>query len=334
MQILVTGGAGYLGSVLVRRLLDGGHHVRVLDTLLYGRQPIQDLESRAGFALRIADIRDRAAVDAALADVDAVVHLAAIVGDPACAQQPEAARAINLDATLDLMRAARTAGVSRLVFASTCSNYGRMADTSMFAGEDHELRPVSLYASTKVDVERTLLQQPPSPMIATVLRFATLYGASPRMRFDLTVNEFVRSMLLDRRLLVYGEQFWRPYVHVADAARAVCQVLEAPSEAVAAKVFNVGDTQENYRKIDLVNIIRERIPGAHVEFVARTEDPRDYRVSFERIRRDLKFETTFTVRDGVQEIASTLENGNWLEPQAAHSNVAVLRGTQAAVSRL
>ncbi|MBL8211863.1 MAG: NAD(P)-dependent oxidoreductase [Bryobacterales bacterium] len=322
MQILVTGGAGYLGSVLVRRLLDGGHHVRVLDLLLYGRQSIQELETRAGFDLRVADIRDQAAVAEALEGIDAVVHLAAIVGDPACARQPEAARAINLDATLGLIRSARAAGVSRFVFASTCSNYGRMADTSMLAGEDHELRPVSLYASTKVEVERALLQQPESPMTATVLRFATLYGPSPRMRFDLTVNEFVRSMLVEGRLLVYGEQFWRPYVHVADAARAIGQVLEAPPKAVAAKVFNVGNTQENYRKIDLVNIIREQVPGAQVEFVARTEDPRDYRVSFERIRRELHFQTAFTVPDGVREIAGALEQGDWREPEAAHSNVA------------
>ena len=333
MHILVTGGAGYLGSVLVRRLLDGGNQVRVLDTLLYGRQPLREVEGHPGFSLRAADIRDPGAVAAAVQDMDAVVHLAAIVGDPACAQQPAVAREINLNATLGLVRAARRAGVSRFVFASTCSNYGRMADTSTFAGEDHELRPVSLYASTKVDVEIALLSDSVSPMNATVLRFATLYGPSPRMRFDLTVNEFVRGMLVDRRLLVYGEQFWRPYVHVADAARAVRNVLEASSSTVAAKVFNVGNTQENYRKIDLVRIVQARVPGARVEFVARAEDPRDYRVSFERIRRELNFQTVLTVPDGVREIADAIENGNWMEPNAAHSNVAALRDPVSVVSR-
>ena len=161
----------------------------------------------------IGDVRDSATVARAVEHVDAVVHLAAIVGDPACARDPEAARAINEHGSLQLIRSAQTAGVSRFVFASTCSNYGRMNDTSVLATEEHELRPLSLYAETKVAVERELLGHGASTMAGTVLRLATLFGVSPRMRFDLTVNQFVMEMLVHRKLVVYGERFWRPYVH-------------------------------------------------------------------------------------------------------------------------
>jgi nucleoside-diphosphate-sugar epimerase len=307
--VLVTGGAGYLGSTLAHDLVRAGYGVRVLDSLVYGGQALLPLLGAQHFALLTGDIRDAEAVRRAVRGVDAVVHLAAIVGDPACAREPALATAVNRDGTALLIAAAREHGVERFVFASTCSNYGRMVDTSVLATEEHELRPVSHYARTKVDVERILLDSPERPPVPTVLRFATLYGLSGRMRFDLTVNEFVRELLLHRRLTVYGEQFWRPYVHVRDAARAIAAVLAAAPERVGGQVFNVGDTRENYRKLDLVRMIRERVGGGDVEFVARAEDPRDYRVAFERIRDRLGYAITRRVEDGIDEIASALESG-------------------------
>jgi nucleoside-diphosphate-sugar epimerase len=309
MWTLVTGGAGYLGSVLCERLLRAGHRVRAFDALLHGGRSLLGLAGRDGFEFRRGDVRDAEAVRAALAGMDAVVHLAAIVGDPACAKEPELARGVNLDASLALFEAAREAGVSRFAFASTCSNYGRMVDTSVLATESHELRPVSLYAETKVGVEQALLAAPAEPLAASVLRLSTLYGLSPRMRFDLTVNEFVKELVVHRKLVVFGEQFWRPYVHVVDAARAFEAVLEAPAARVAGQVFNVGDTRENYRKADLLELMAERIPGADVQRVHKTEDPRDYRVSFERIRERLGFAVTKRVPDGIEEIATALETG-------------------------
>jgi len=258
----------------------------------------------------VGDVRDRSAVERAVEQVDAVVHLAAIVGDPACARDPEAARAINERASLQLIRSADTAGVSRFVFASTCSNYGRMADTSVLASEEHELRPLSLYAETKVAVERELLEHRASTMAATVLRFATLFGVAPRMRFDLTVNEFTLWLWSGRELEVFGEQFWRPYIHVRDAGRAVRTVLDAPTERVAGQVFNAGRSGENYRKLDLVEAIQAQMPGrGEVRYVRREEDPRDYKVSFEKIREVLGFQTEMTVPDGIAEIITSLEAG-------------------------
>jgi nucleoside-diphosphate-sugar epimerase len=307
MKVLVTGCAGYLGSIVGQVLLDAGYQVRGYDNLMYGGESALHLLCRDGFELLAGDVRDRTQTRRALDGVDAVVHLAAIVGDPACAQDPNTARAVNQEASLNLIKDARDCGVNRLVFASTCSNYGRMRDTSTLATEDHELLPVSLYAETKVAVERVLLET--SSPAWTVLRFATLYGLSPRMRFDLTVNQFVLEAMTQKRLVVFGEQFWRPYVHVRDAARAIACVLQSPVDRVQGAIFNVGDTAENYRKLDLVRIVQEQVGGFDVQYVHKTEDPRDYRVSFDRIQSRLGYKVSRRVREGVAEIAHVVRCG-------------------------
>ena len=201
------------------------------------------------------DLRDAAARRTALDGVEGVVHLAAIVGDPACARDPQLAHEVNVGGTRALLADAAAAGAQRFVFASTCSNYGRMADPTVPIDERGELAPVSLYAEQKVEIERMLLEDPPPGLAPTCLRFATVYGVAPRMRFDLTVNEFTRDLWADRELEVFGEQFWRPYVHVRDAGRAVRTVLDAPVERVEREVFNAGRSGENYRKLDLVEEI-------------------------------------------------------------------------------
>lgn len=321
MNILVTGGAGYLGSVLVTQLLAEGWTVRVLDSLMYGRGPLEHLESTGSFELVVGDLCDLDVTSRALQGMDAVVHLAAIVGDPACSRTPERARAVNLDASMQLIELAERSAIQRFIFASTCSNYGRIPEQSAAVNEDAELKPLSLYAETKVAVERKLLVKGRhSSIIPTVLRFATLYGMSPRMRFDLTVNEFTHSLFRDRRLVVYGEQFWRPYVHVSDAARAISKVLEAPAEIVRERVFNVGDTSENYRKSDLIRIILDRVGQAKIQYVPQAEDPRDYRVSCARIQDELGFRVTQRVPDGVSEIIGALSSG--IRPTRLSYNVA------------
>ncbi|MGZ8414609.1 MAG: NAD-dependent epimerase/dehydratase family protein [Gemmatirosa sp.] len=309
MRVLVTGGAGYVGSPLVSHLLARGHAVHVLDSLLHGGESLLPMWANPHFSFTKADVRDRAAVRAALADVDAVVHLAAIVGDPACARQPAEAEAVNLDASRALVAEASHAGVQRFVFASTCSNYGRMPDPDQLADEDTALHPISLYAETKVAVERHLAEHA-NGMATTALRFATVFGVSPRMRFDLTVNEFTLAALTQGRLQVYGEQFWRPYVHVVDVARAVAAVLEAPRARVAGQVFNVGATTQNHRKQEIAELAcAAAAPNATVEYIRRDEDPRDYRVSFTRIHDTLGFRTTRSVPDGVAEVARLVQSG-------------------------
>jgi nucleoside-diphosphate-sugar epimerase len=278
---------------------------------MYGGSSLLGIWHQPGFEFTRGDVRAIEDLDQALEGVDGVVHLAAIVGDPACAGAPDLARATNLDSSLECLELSRRHGVSRMVFASTCSNYGVMSDTSQYATEESELNPVSLYAETKVAVERELLASPPGADPAcTVLRFATLFGLSPRMRFDLTVNQFTRELYIQRKLVVYGEQFWRPYVHVDDAARAVAMVLDSPLEKVSGRVFNVGDTGENYQKGQLVNLICTQIgEGIEIEHVQTKEDPRDYRVSFEKIKEELGFNITHSVEDGVREIIDAIDKG-------------------------
>jgi nucleoside-diphosphate-sugar epimerase len=313
--VLVTGGAGYVGSVVVAELLARGYRVRALDALLHGSVPSLLLSwGNPGFEFVRGDVRDPATRAHVVQDVDAIVHLAAIVGDPACARQPELAREVNLEATRALLEDAERAGVERFVFASTCSNYGKM-DGNGFADEEVELRPISLYAETKVAGEQEVLDRL-RRLAPTCLRFATVYGASPRMRFDLTVNEFTRDLAVKDELVVFGEQFWRPYVHVRDAARAIVRILDMPAGAVAGEVYNVGDTRENYRKLDIVALLRERFPEGKVEFVHRDEDPRDYRVSFEKFGQRVGFAAERSVGEGIDEVLALLRSGLLDDPYA------------------
>jgi nucleoside-diphosphate-sugar epimerase len=316
--VVVTGGAGYIGAPLCLGLAASGRSVRALDVLLHDQSEVAATLEQAGVQLIRADVRDQAAREAALSGAEAVVHLAAIVGDPACARDPQLAHEVNVEGTRALVRDAARLGVRRFVFASTCSNYGRMADPTTPIEETGLLAPVSLYAEQKVAMEMALLEPDDTGFEAVCLRFATIYGVAPRMRFDLTVNEFTRDLWADRRLEVFGEQFWRPYVHVRDAGRAVRTALDAPAEQVAGAVFNVGRSGENYRKLDLVEAIRKLTDRGEVVFVHREEDPRDYKVSFDKIRSILGFETEMTVPDGIAEVLEALEGSRFGDPFDGH----------------
>jgi nucleoside-diphosphate-sugar epimerase len=323
VKVLVTGGAGYVGAELVDELVDAGHDVRVLDVLLHGQDDVAQRLESLGVELQRGDIRDADARQRALDGVQAVVHLAAIVGDPACGRDPELSNAVNVEGTAALVADARSAGVERLVFASTCSNYGRMADPTVPIDETGELRPVSLYAEQKVAMERSLLEGDLNGLAATCLRFATVYGVGHRMRFDLTVNEFTRDLWAGRKLDVFGETFWRPYVHVRDAARAVALVLASPLGKVGGRVFNAGHSDENYRKLDLVELITKRLGRGDVDYVTRTEDPRDYKVSFELIRSELGFTPIQRVPTGIDELVGALEEERFGDPfSPRYSNIA------------
>jgi nucleoside-diphosphate-sugar epimerase len=310
---LITGGSGYIGALLAKELQEAGREVRVLDSLLHGQEDIAAEQEQAGIEVIRGDIRDADARKRALSGADAVVHLAAIVGDPACAIDPAVSDEVNVQATKALVADAGEAGVDRLVFASTCSNYGRMTDPNVPITEEGELRPVSLYAEQKVGMEQLILGGS-SGVKPTCLRFATVYGVGRRMRFDLTVNEFTRELWADRDLEVFGEQFWRPYIHVRDAGRAVRTVLEAPEEKVAGRVFNAGRSGENYRKLDLVEEIQKQTDRGKVSYVKKDEDPRDYKVSFDKIKAELGFETLMTVPDGIAEIIAGLDAGTFGDP--------------------
>lgn len=315
MRVLVTGGAGYIGSVLVRQLLEKNYQVRAFDSLKFGGEALYDVMLHPNFEFIKGDVRNAAEVAEALKDVDAIAHLAAIVGDPACKKFSEEARETNWDGSVALFDAAEKAGVKKFVFASTCSNYGKMPDPDSFVVETSELNPVSLYAELKVKFEDYILQQRKDANIcATALRFSTVYGFSPRIRFDLTVNEFTRNATINGKQEIWGAQFWRPYCHVEDLARAVVLVLESPEEKVKANVFNVGSTEENYNKGMLIEAVCAIVPNTEVNYVEMNEDPRDYRVNFDKIKNELGYTITKTVPDGIKEIYKLLKTGVVTDP--------------------
>jgi nucleoside-diphosphate-sugar epimerase len=314
-KVLVTGGAGYIGSTLVRILLDKGFYVRAFDSLKFGGEALYDVAQNPNFEFMKGDLRVDADIDKALEGMDHVAHLAAIVGDPACSKFPEEANEVNWTASVRLFDKAEQAGIKRFVFASTCSNYGKMADPDSFVDEESELRPVSLYAELKVKFEHYLLiEKKKSKMCATALRFSTVYGFSPRIRFDLTVNEFTRNVCIKGEQEIWGPQFSRPYCHVDDLARAVMLVLRSPKKKVKANVFNVGDTKENYSKRMLMEEIQKQIKDAKAIYVEKTEDPRDYRVNCDKIKKELGFSITKKVPDGIREIIKLMDSGMISDP--------------------
>ncbi len=317
-HIVVTGAAGYIGSALVRILLDDGIRVTAIDALSFGGESIIPLLAHPAFQFIHADVRQPESFRSALTGADGLVHLAAIVGDPACKKDPDLARKVNLDATKILYEMADQERVKRFVFASTCSNYGKMEDPNSMVSEDSTLAPISVYSETKVAAEKFLLNQARSrTCVPTCLRFSTVFGLSPRVRFDLTVNDFTKEVAMGRELVIFGDQFWRPYCHVHDLARSVLLVLQSATEKVAFDVFNVGDDSQNFQKRTLVDLIREVDPSARVRYVTANEDPRDYRVTFKKIRDRLDFRITKTVQDGIREIHRTVKSGMVMNPDDA-----------------
>jgi len=309
-SVLVVGGAGYVGSVLVGRLLDAGCRVHVLDQLVYDNGfALAHLLDRDGLSLTRGDLRDERTFASAVGDAEDVVLLASLVGDPICKKYPELARQVNADGAKRVLDALDRLGVRRFVFTSTCSNYG-IHDPDSLADEDSELNPQSLYAETKIDVERNLLDGAGTMTAAgTVLRIATAYGMSPRMRFDLTVSQFARELASGAELLVYDADTWRPYCHVRDIAKAVMTVLAAPEDAVRGEVFNVGDDGQQFTKRMIVDEVSKHLTSPEVEYREGDTDPRNYRVSFAKIADRLGFWTDNTVQGYVGALVAAVQAG-------------------------
>tara|TARA_Y100001958_G_C21237195_1_gene563925 strand:+ start:366 stop:1337 length:972 start_codon:yes stop_codon:yes gene_type:complete len=308
-KVLVTGGAGYIGAVLVRQLLDLGYFVRVIDSLKWGGESLFDVMVNPNFELIQGDLRNIKDIKRSLIDINSVIHLAAIVGDPACKKYSKEANETNWNASVSLFEECEKANIDRFIFASTCSNYGKMKDNDDYVDENSDLNPVSLYAELKVKFENYLLHEKNNSSVSsTCLRFSTVYGFSPRIRFDLTVNEFTRNMVIEKFQEIWGEQFWRPYAHVDDLCRATILTLESNKELVKSEVFGVGDTNENYQKGMIIKEINKCVDG-EVKYVAKDEDPRDYRVNFSKIKNKLGFNISKTVPDGILEIKKIVESG-------------------------
>lgn len=318
-SVLVIGGAGYIGSVLVRRLLDRGSRVRVLDRLLYGEGSLADLYNRQDFELVQGDFRNVEAVVRAVQGMGSIVHLGAVVGDPACALDEEFTFEVNLAATRVIAEVGKGYGIRRFLFASSCSVYGA---SNEIMDERSEVAPVSLYARTKIESERVLLSIMSDGFSPVLLRLATVCGMSHRPRFDLVVNLLAAQAAFDEKINIFGGDQWRPFVHVDDVANAIIGCLEAPLEVVRGQVFNVGHDGGNYRLAQIAEIIKGVVPDVEVSVHQNVEDERNYRVSFEKIARTLGFQANKTVQDAVLEIVDAVGTGrvvNYRRPE--YSNV-------------
>lgn len=302
--VLLIGGAGYIGSLTVELLLRRGYRVRVLDRLMYGRESLLAFEGRDNFELIEGDATDIARLTAAARNTSAVIHLAGLVGDPACAIDAEFTRHANITATRMAKEVAQALGVPRFIFASSCSVYGA---SERVVREGDPLNPVSLYARTKIDSEEELLDGTDDDFCVTVLRFATVFGHSRRPRFDLVANLLTAQAMAEGEITVIGPDQWRPFIHVRDLARAIVMVLEAERRVVQNEIFNVGDDRLNVTLGQLGECVRRIVSSqyrdVHVVTRSNGDDPRNYHVSFRKIRSELGFRAMVPLEDGIREVA-------------------------------
>ena len=308
--VLVVGGAGYIGSVLVRKLRVDGWAVRVLDLFLYGRQSLAGLEQDIDIV--DGDAKNIDTLVRAVEGVDAVVYLAELVGDPAVAQAPQTALKTNYLAVTALAQLCEYLNINRFVYTSSCSVYGASANPDEFLTELSATAPVSLYGKIKLMVEEAVLamaRRPNQLFAPTILRLGTVYGCSPRARFDLVVNTLAKHAATRGAIDLFGGDQWRPHVHVGDVARAIVCVLDAPLESVRAEIFNVGDSDQNYTINAIGDLVAEAFPDMTINRKHSSVDPRNYRVNCAKLKDALDFKIETNVTAGVRELKAALKSG-------------------------
>lgn len=309
-NILLIGGAGYVGTVMTSHFLKKGYKVTVLDNFVYNNQfSVIPYVGDPDYTLVSGDMGDSEVLDKVSNGITHVIILAGLVGDPITKKFPNESERINEVAVRNCIDYFNGKGLDKLVFISTCSNYGLIKDDEL-ADENFELSPLSLYAKAKVANEKYLMGKKDSvDYSGVVLRFATAFGLSPRMRFDLSISEFVRDMFFGMELDVYDKDTWRPYCHVRDFARLLDIVINADNEKVHFEVFNAGGDINNSTKQMLIDKILEEIPEAKVKFSENGNDPRNYRVTFEKVKNVLGFEPKYTIKDGIEELVQSMSIG-------------------------
>lgn len=309
MKVLVTGGAGYIGCVIVPMLLQNGYQVRVLDSLMYTGTGLLPNFRDKNFEFVMGDIREERTMADAVKGCDAIIHLAAIVGFPACRKYPDLAQTVNVDGTKVV---AKFAGRERLVlFGSTGSNYGALEQD--VCTEDTPLNPLSLYGKTKTAAEQHLLEN----CNTIAYRFATAFGVSPRMRLDLLVNDFVYAALKMRYLVIYEAHFMRTFIHVYDIARSFLFGIENASR-MQGQVFNVGSEEMNYSKAQVCEMIRRKVDYyLHYADVGEDADRRNYVVSYQKVK-SYGYNTTISLEQGIDELVQAVKA---LDAKNPYSNV-------------
>lgn len=309
-NVLLIGGAGYVGTIITSHFLREGYKVTVLDNFIYNNQA--SINSHIGdpnYTFIKGDFTNRATLEMASKDITNVVMLAGLVGDPITKKYPNESELINSIGVKSCIDFFDNKLIDKFIFISTCSNYGLIKENEL-ADEKFELNPLSLYAKAKVSGELHLLSKKGIVnYTGVVLRFSTAFGLSPRMRFDLSVSEFVKEIYLGNELLVFDEHTWRPYCHVRDFARLIDTVISANNKDIYFEIFNAGGEINNFTKKMIVDLIVKNIPEAKVKYGANGSDPRNYKVSFSKVNSVLNFIPTWTVEDGIKELINAFDLG-------------------------
>jgi nucleoside-diphosphate-sugar epimerase len=304
-KVLIIGGAGYLGSVLSEACIDEGYSVTVYDSLQFGSAGLESLKTQPGFCFIQGDVRNFAHLTSAIIGKDAVIMLAAVVGAPLCKQNPKDAIDINYLITNAVADCCVYYGVQRFIFASSDSIYGQI-DGSV--DEQSEPNPISLYGILKRRVEEEVSKKATGSFCPTFLRMATLFGLSPRMRFELIVNFLAMNAALYGKVTAFNGAQYRPLVHVRDAAQAYVRVLGSPEQLVRNKIYNVGDSKQNLRMCELAELVKETVPGLKLEYTSETKDYRSYFIECEKIK-EIGFQVKYDVKYGITEIHDAVKSG-------------------------
>lgn len=305
-QVLVTGGAGYVGAVLVPKLLKAGYRVKVLDLFLYGRHVLDAVRDDPNLQLVEGDLRNTELLKQILPGCDAVIHLACISNDPSFELDPELGQSINFDSFRPLVEISRDSGVKRFIYASSSSVYGVKAEENVT--EDLSLEPLTDYSKFKALCEQILLEYQSPDFTTVILRPATVCGYSPRLRLDLTVNILTNHAVNNGRIRVFGGTQYRPNIHIDDVTDLYVQLLRLPQEQVAGRIWNAG--YENQQVREIADIVRDAVGPETVEIVTEpTDDLRSYRISSEKIRQDIGFVPKHTIGDAVRDLVDAFRGG-------------------------
>ena len=302
-KILVIGSQGYIGVIFTDYLLKKGHEVIGVDNFIYNQQKINF--SKKNYKFFNYDLRNNEKISKLVSKVSYVVILAGLVGDPITKKYPKLAHDINYKGIKNVIKTCNKSKIKKLIFISTCSNYGITKGDKLLK-ENHTLKPISLYAKQKVKIEKFLLKNKFKFSIV-ILRFATAFGISPRMRFDLTVNEFVKDAFFKKQLEIYEPNTYRPYCHIKDFCRIINLVLKKKSSKLEKEVFNCGSNNNNYSKIQIVNILRKKFKDLRIVINKDVKDKRNYKVDFRKIRNVLKFKSKYNLNYGILEILNFLK---------------------------
>jgi nucleoside-diphosphate-sugar epimerase len=309
-HILLIGGAGYIGAAITKYLLENNMKVRVLDNFLYkNADSIHEFLNNNNFSYIKGDLCKQSDIQNSLDSITDVVILGGLVGDPITKKYPELNEKINVDGVKACIDTLNNKDLKKVIFISTCSNYGLIKDDQI-ADENFELKPLSLYAKAKVEIEKFILEKSRESIDyePVILRFATAFGESSRMRFDLTINEFIYELLNKKELMVYDPDTWRPYCHVLDFARLISKIIEVDDKNLSFEIFNAGSDKNNFTKRGIVNLIASKIEGSKINFKEGDVDPRNYKVNFKKLETKLNFKTKYNVEDVIDPLIKFIKS--------------------------